>query len=169
MQLIKKLYGWFVLGGNLLQPIILLIFRLNWGWQFFETGQGKLKNHPDIVEYFASINVPFPDANAWFIGGLECVGGLLLLIGLASRPTAFLLTCAMTGAFFFDPDDRAKVLNIAAAPDAVFAASPFFFWLTSLLVLSFGPGVFSVDGLLRKLIFNQSEKNSSSLKDGTKS
>jgi len=160
VQFCRKFYQCFVFGGNLLQPLVLLAFRLYWGWQFFITGKGKLLNHPDIAQYFASLNIPLPDLNAWFIGGLECVGGLLLLIGLASRPTAFLLTCSMTAAYFLDPEERAKVFNISNSPDDFLQADPFFFWLTAILVLSFGPGLLSADRFLGKFVFKKPHKNS---------
>ena len=56
-----KGYGLLIAGGNLLQPLILLAFRLAWGLEFFVSGKGKLKDHSDIVQYFTSLGVPFPD------------------------------------------------------------------------------------------------------------
>lgn len=157
-NLIVRGYGLFTVGANALQPLVLLIFRLTWGWQFFVTGKGKLINHNDIADFFASLHIPFPGLNAWFIGGLECVGGLLLIVGLASRPIAFLLTGAMVVAYLTVEEDRLKLLSIFKDPTPFLTADPFFFLLTAVLVLAFGPGLISIDAWVGKL--NSSKKPS---------
>src|SRR5277367_1847386 len=93
--LLEKAYGLLIILGNSLQPVLLLLFRISWGWQFFDTGKGKLINHEKVTMFFSSLNIPAPGLNAWFVGGLECVGGLLLLLGFASRPVAMLLSANM--------------------------------------------------------------------------
>lgn len=148
-------YERLIFGGNLLQTLLLLVIRLTWGWQFFVTGKGKLLNHGDIAEFFSSLSIPFPDFSAWLVGGLECFGGLLLLIGLFSRPISLLLSVTMTVAYMAVADDRAKVLNMFHDPDPFFQADPFLFLLASVLVLAFGPGPLSADGLLAKLFFKK--------------
>ena len=69
-----------------LQSIFLLLVRLYWGWQFAQTGWGKLHNLAKVTGYFASLGIPFPGLNAPFVAALEFAGGLLLILGLASRP-----------------------------------------------------------------------------------
>lgn len=135
--------------GELLQPIILLIFRIHWGWAYFVTGKGKLLNHPDIVEFFTNLGIPFPDFNAWFVGGVECFGGLLLLIGLFSRPVAFVLTVNMIVAYLSVPYDRAKVFGIFQDAEPFLTADPFFFLLAAVLIFAFGPGLISLDALIQ--------------------
>ena len=39
--------------------------------------------------------IKVPALNAWFIGGLEFFGGMLLAVGLGTRGVAFLLSCTM--------------------------------------------------------------------------
>jgi putative oxidoreductase len=134
--------------GNCLQPILLLVFRLYWGWQFFQTGWGKLHNHAQVVQFFTSLGIPQPGLNAWFVGGVECFGGLLLLAGLGSRVVALMLSVNMVVAYLSVAEDRASVLNIFNDPDPFLSATPFFFLLASVLVLAFGPGVFSLDYLI---------------------
>src|ERR1700679_2024130 len=109
---IVKGYNLLISAGNLLQPLVLLAFRLAWGLEFFVSGQGKLKSHADIVEFFTSLGIPFPDLNAWFVGGLECVGGILLILGLLSRPIGLILLVNMTVAYLAVADDRALVFNL---------------------------------------------------------
>jgi putative oxidoreductase len=77
-------------------------------------------------------------------GVLELVGGLLLAIGLFTRPVAFLLSGLMAFAYFLAhaPDGLWPILNkgeLAALYCFVF-----------LLIAAMGPGAASVDGLLRR-------------------
>jgi|AGTN01.2.fsa_nt_gi Predicted membrane protein len=159
VALAAKAYELVVKICDLLRHPLLLLFRLNWGLQFYQTGLGKLKNHKDIVEYFTSLNIPLPDLNAWIAAGVECFGGILLMIGLASRPVATLTAFTMIVAYMAVSDDRQTVFDFFAnffgdskKQDPFLQAAPFFFLLTSLLVLAFGPGVFSLDFLIGKLV-----------------
>jgi len=156
----EKVYGWLILAGNLLQPVLILILRLTWGWQFFVTGKGKLLNHPDIVDFFTSLGIPFPDLNAWFVGGLECFGGLMLMAGLASRPLSLMLSVNMMVAFMSVSDERAKLFNAMNDLDSFTQADPFLFMLVSLIVFAFGPGVLSVDYLVGKYVVKKKPESS---------
>jgi putative oxidoreductase len=131
-----------------LQSLVLLLFRLNWGIQFFLTGKGKLANHEKVTEFFTSLGIPMPGLNAWFVGGVEMIGGLLLLLGIGTRPTALILVGNMLVAYLSVPEDRAALLGAFQNPDAFTAASPFFFLLTAVLCLAFGPGRWSMESLL---------------------
>lgn len=71
--------------GAMLQSPLLLGMRLWWGWSFFQTGKGKLMNHADTAEFFQGLGIPLPGLNAWVAGWVECIGGLCLLLGFASR------------------------------------------------------------------------------------
>jgi len=152
LDIATRLYRPLIALGNALQHIILLAFRLNWGWQFYQTGQGKLVNHERTTEFFSGLQIPLPSLNAWMVGGLECFGGLLLLFGLATRPTALLLCLNMTVAYLSVPDDRVKLFHVFSDPTPFLSADPFFFWLTALLLLSFGPGSISADALISKAL-----------------
>lgn len=143
-------YNFLIKISDHLQSPILLIFRLHWGWLLFLTGKGKLLNHPKVVEFFMSLGIPFPGLNAWFVGGLECIGGLLLLIGLCSRPVALLMAGNMLVAYLSVPEDRAKLFGIFTDSEPFLMADPFFFLLMSVLVLAFGPGKISVDWVLQR-------------------
>ncbi len=89
------------------------------------------------------------------VGGLELAGGVLLMAGLASRPVGLLLTVNMIVAYLSVEDDRMKVLNMVTKPEDFLQADPFFFLLTSLLVLAFGAGIFSVDAILARTVFSK--------------
>ncbi|MFO1077174.1 MAG: DoxX family protein [Planctomycetota bacterium] len=127
-----------------LRDPLLFFNRFTWGWMFFGTGKGKLGNLADTTEFFRSLGLPVPGVQAVFIGGLECVGGLLLIAGLFSRPVAMLLASTMVVAYL--TADRAGFASLQAFT----AATPFPFLMATLLVAAFGPGRIAVDHLLRR-------------------
>ena len=97
-----------------------------------------------------------PGLNAWFVGGLEMAGGALLLLGLFSRPIAFLLTGNMFVAYL--TADRPALFGILRDLDAFLKADPFWFLFVSIVVLTLGPGAFSLDPLLAKAIAGRRER-----------
>lgn len=145
---VRSAYGLLVRGASCLQSPFLLIVRLYWGWQFFQTGKGKLSNLSQPTEFFASLHIPFPAFNAALVGTTECFGGLLLLAGLASRlisiPLIFLLCVAYLTA------DNEALRSIFSDPDKFLSATPFQFLFAVVIVFAFGPGVFSLDYLIGK-------------------
>lgn len=139
-------YTTLVRGSSSLQSTVLLALRLYWGWSFFQTGKGKLMNLDQTTEFFTTLHIPFPGLNAAFAGATECFGGLLLLLGLASRLTALPLIATMIVAYLTAEIEVVK--NIFSDPDKFTAADPFLFLLTAVIVLVFGPGAFSLDRLI---------------------
>jgi putative oxidoreductase len=131
---------------NRLQPVLLLAIRLYWGWQFFQTGRGKLMNIDRTTDFFASLNIPMPHLNAYMAGATECFGGLLLLAGVASRITAVPLIGTMLVAYA--TAHRESVMNLFSNPDEFVTQAPFLFLFASVIVLIFGPGPLSLDGLV---------------------
>jgi len=145
---LQKLYEMFVRAASGLESPFLLIVRLYWGWQFIETGWGKLGALGRVTGYFASLGIPAPALNAAFISGLEFAGGILLAAGLGSRFIAFLLTADMAVAYWLG--DHAALLSFFSDPDKFAAAAPFTFLMASLIVLIFGPGKLALDALIAK-------------------
>jgi putative oxidoreductase len=139
-------YNLLIVGASHLQSPFLLIVRLYWGWAFFQTGKGKLGNHEQVTAFFTSLHIPLPGLNAWMAGATECFGGLLLLVGLASRLTAIPLIVTMVVAYL--TADLEVVKNLFNEPDKFTAADPFLFLLAALIVFLFGPGAFSLDRLI---------------------
>lgn len=79
-------------------PRILSIFRIVFGLLFLLHGSQKLFNYPmGPPEY----GFPFP-LFSWpgFAGALELVGGLLIMLGLFTRPVAFIVSGEMAVAYF---------------------------------------------------------------------
>ncbi len=131
---------------SLLQSPFLLAVRLYWGWQFAQNGWGKLHHIAKITAFFMTLNIPFPAVNAYFVSGLELVGGLLLIIGLASRFTGLLLAADMLVAYW--TADHAALGAIFSDPGKFYGADPYTFLFASLIVLIFGAGLFSVDAFI---------------------
>ena len=94
-----KIQGLLAKVGTLLQPVLLLLVRLYWGWQFFIDGKGKLQNLDRVAAYFATLNLPMPRANAIAVSLTQCVFGLLLLGGLFTRFAALVLAGVMVVAY----------------------------------------------------------------------
>lgn len=132
-----------------LQSPLLLAVRLYWGWQFFQTGLGKLMHIAKIIDFFTSLGIPFPAFNAYLVGSLECVGGALLFLGLGSRIIALPLTFSMLVAYI--TADREALLSIFSDPGKFYAADPYTFFFAALLVLIFGPGKISIDSAISYL------------------
>lgn len=119
------------------------------GWQFAQSGWGKLHSIPGVTDFFASLNIPFPHANAVLVSNLEFFGGILLILGFASKLTGLVLTGNMLVAYV--TADREALGSIFSDPGKFYAADPYTFLFASLIVLIFGAGLFSVDAIIRKL------------------
>ncbi len=143
MNLLTRLETLLVKIGGWLQSPLLLVLRLYWGWSFAQTGWGKLMHLERTAGYFASLGLPAPKLNAIMAGGTECIGGVLLLLGLGARlvsvPLIFVMAVAYATA------DKEAVQAIFSDPEKFVTAAPFLFLLTAVLVLAFGPGRFSLD------------------------
>jgi putative oxidoreductase len=149
IELFAKAYGWLNCGASVLQSPILLIMRVYWGLSFFQTGKGKLMDLSKPTEYFQSLGIPFPHQQAILAGCTECVGGLLLAAGLASRLVSIPLTVVMIVAYLTAENEALKA--IFNNTDKFTSATPFLFLLTVLIVLAFGPGAFSLDWVVAKI------------------
>ena len=141
-------YGWFRNAVSSLQSVLLLCMRLYWGWQFMQTGLGKLHRIPGVTSFFTQLGLPLPHATALFVAWLELIGGCLLILGLASRVTACALFIDMLVAYI--TADRAALLSFFSDPGKFTAAAPYTFLFASLLILIFGPGRFALDTLVAK-------------------
>jgi putative oxidoreductase len=146
IQFIEKNYNRLIQASSSLQSLFLLAVRLYWGWQFMQTGWGKLTNIGKVIHFFTELGIPAPALNAYFVSGLEFGGGVLLVLGLGSRLIALPLVIDMMVAYILA--DREALFSIISNPDKFTAAAPYTFLVASLLVLIFGPGKVSLDTLL---------------------
>jgi putative oxidoreductase len=148
VELIQTAYSRFALLANGAQSPVLLLIRLFWGWQFAETGWGKLHNLGHVTEFFTSLGLPAPAQTALFVALVEFVGGILLALGLGSRLVSLVLFINMTVAYW--TADHDAFLGLFSAPDKFYGADPFTFWFVALLILVFGPGLIAVDSLIER-------------------
>ncbi|HEX4602708.1 MAG TPA: DoxX family protein [Candidatus Angelobacter sp.] len=144
---IQSLYERFLKIANSLQSPVLLLFRLDFGYQFFESGWAHLHTMPKFIEFLTSLGIPAPTLNAYFVAGLETVGGLLLALGLGSRLVSLLLAGDMVVAFITADSEALKSI-FSSDPDKFFNAAPHTLLFVSLLILAFGPGKFALDTLI---------------------
>jgi putative oxidoreductase len=157
IHLIRRAYGFLVAFANLLRSPFLLALRVYFFWQLFQTGAGKLSNIGRVVGFFRSLGIPAPHLNAYFVSSLECFGGLLLIVGLASRPIALMVTCSMCVAYI--SADLVAVMSIFSDPDKFAKADPFPFLMAALIVLIFGPGLISIDAFLKRVIGEEQDSS----------
>ena len=123
-------------------PYLLSILRLLAAFLFIQYGSAKLLGFPAPVMPGGG-TAPLTSL-AGVAGALELVGGTLLLLGLFTRPVAFLLSGEMAFAYFIGHATQGfwPVLN-QGAPAVFFC----FLWL---YISSAGPGPWSLDALLRR-------------------
>ncbi|HYZ72023.1 MAG TPA: DoxX family protein [Chthoniobacterales bacterium] len=147
VNLFHRGYDVLVSCANFLQSPSLLLLRIYFFWQLFQTGLGKLAHVDKISDYFVSLGIPFPILNAYLAGATETFGSLLLIVGLASRLSAIPVTIVMIVAYL--TADFEAVTNFFSDPDKFVKADPFPFLITALIVLVFGPGKLSIDAAIK--------------------
>ena len=119
-------------------PRLLSVLRMVSALIFLQHGAQKLRGFPPRP---AGAPMPAPLTLLWFGGILELFGGLLLLIGLFTRPVAFVLAGEMAVAYwmFHAPQGPFPALNMG---DAAILYCFVFLYLAAA-----GPGPWSVDAL----------------------
>ena len=68
-----------------------LIMRLIVGYVFMLSGWGKLTNLSQVTANFIDWGIPFPTILTPFVSGVECFGGIMLILGLFTRIPAAML------------------------------------------------------------------------------
>jgi putative oxidoreductase len=118
-------------------PRLLSVLRIVSALIFMAHGSQKLLGFPP-----SPMPSPPPLGLMWFGGLLELVGGALLLIGLFSRPVAFILSGEMAVAYwmFHAPESPFPALN---GGDAAIL-----YCFVFLYIAAAGPGPWSADARL---------------------
>jgi putative oxidoreductase len=123
-----------------------LLMRLFVGYFFFETGWAKLHNLDAFTVRFMQWGIPHPAFNAALSAYTECIGGALTVAGLGTRFVSIPMMINMAVAII-----TVKMKNVSGINDFVELDEPLYglvyFWL-----LVSGPGVASVDYLIRSMI-----------------
>jgi putative oxidoreductase len=129
-------------------PYLLSVLRIIAAFVFIQFGSAKLLAIPAAIMPGGG-TAPLTSL-AGFAGSLELVGGALLLLGLFTRPVAFLLAGEMAFAYFkgHAPQGFWPVLN-QGTPAILFC----FIWL---YISSAGSGPWSLDALRRGKTYERS-------------
>ena len=106
------------------------------------------------TEFFQSLGIPFPHAQAMLAGATESFGGLLLLAGLCSRLVSIPLMILLSVAYLTADLDKVKI--IFSDPDKFLTADEYLFLFAVVLVFVFGPGKFSTDWLIKRKVVSPS-------------
>src|SRR6059058_3183834 len=81
---IQRVWGW-VLHPPMSGPRATMVIRMMAGGVFFWEGILKFVYVNQGVGRFIKLGIPFPFVTAPFVGWLEIVGGILLMLGLGTR------------------------------------------------------------------------------------
>jgi uncharacterized membrane protein YphA (DoxX/SURF4 family) len=153
-------------------PKAAILLRLMAGSVFFWEGILKFVYVNQGVGRFTKLGFPFPDATASFVGGLEIVGGLLILLGVGTRFVAVPFIIEMLVAML-----STKIgIYLGTSPLPLPPSPPVIgFWAVlhevrseyaQLLTIAFllwgGPGPWSVDALWARRRTKQQTRQSSS-------
>jgi len=128
---IKSTFGRFA-------PHLLSALRIAAAFTFIAHGTQKLFGFPAAGPPFQLMSL------VGAAGIIEAVGGLLMLLGLFSRPVAFILAGEMAVAYFMQHAPRGTWPLVNGGELAVLYC---FLWL---YICAAGPGPWSVDGLRRR-------------------
>jgi putative oxidoreductase len=79
-----------------LAPYARSVLRIAAGLAFLEHGTGKLLGFPGGLPFIDKM----PTGMLYFTGTMELVGGVLIVLGLFTRPVAFVLSGFMAAAYF---------------------------------------------------------------------
>lgn len=119
-------------------PRILSILRFVTGFLFIWHGSQKLFNYPESPKGAAALM-----SFMGFAGVLEFAGGLLILLGLFTRPAAFILSGTMAVAYFMAHAPAGFLPLVNKGELAVLYCFVFLFLAVA------GGGTWSLDNLLR--------------------
>jgi putative oxidoreductase len=134
-----------------------LLTRLVVGFAFFDSGRGKLANMENTVNFFTDLGIPFPELNAGFVSRLEYYGGMLLLLGVATRIVALLLSSTMIVALLTADRETFVGAFTRSTEIGLSDIAPFVLGvLLSWLVVK-GAGALSVDALLKRVVQPKAE------------
>lgn len=155
LRIFTRIYQFLIFAGGFLKSPLLLLCRLYWGWLFMMAGWGKLN---DLSEFMATVHAQHVNVPTWLgylVGLTEFFGGICLFVGFASRLAAIPLMIVMITAYFLVHQEGLHALF--QHPSLFVAQPPFNYLLTTLLVLAFGPGRFSIDYMFEKWLFSRAQ------------
>lgn len=133
----------FVFFRDYQKDIALLIMRICFGLAFALHGYGKVfgGRMDGFANGVAEMGFPLPALFAWAAALSELAGGILLALGLFTRPAALFAFSTMAVAFFIrHGQDPFKVKELA-----------FCYMVFSIAIFASGAGRLSIDSTIRTL------------------
>ena len=125
------------------EPMVLSLFRIMTGLLLFQYGVAKILKFP-VLPYFANIPPLITVA-----GALELVLGAMLILGLWTRPVAFILSGEMAVAYFMG-----HMFKTPAAPVLIpllnGGSAAILFCFACLYLACAGGGPWSADAMMGK-------------------
>jgi putative oxidoreductase len=118
-----------------LAPALLSVLRIVTGLLFLEHGTGKLLGFPHGLPFIDKM----PTGLLYFTGGMELVGGVLIVLGLFTRPVAFILSGFMAAAYFMAHFPMSFFPAINMGEPAILFCFAFLFLAAA------GPGPWAID------------------------
>jgi len=123
-------------------PRALGLLRIVSGYLFIAHGTAKLLKMPHV----AMLDKLQPWTLSWFAGCLELAGGALLILGLFTRPTAFVLSGLMAFAYFIGHASKGTPLLPLLNGGELAVLYCFLFLFLSVA----GGGAWSVDSIIKR-------------------
>jgi len=117
-----------------------LALRLIAGAIFVAFGIGKFVAHETELASFEDYGLPWPEGFVYAVGVIEVVGGLLLFLGLLTRPAALALAGDMIGAIAVSGIGEGETISLTLAPALL---------VVMIVLLRSGPGDRAIDARLR--------------------
>jgi putative oxidoreductase len=121
------------------EPLVLSIVRIVVGLLFMEHGLSKIFNFPPTPNHAPYVLLSLVPGLA---GILESVGGLLIVLGLLTRPVAFILSGEMAFAYFMSHAPRNVFPLLNAGDAAILYCFIFLYFAVA------GGGAWSLDRVL---------------------
>src|ERR1700689_4158326 len=145
----KRLVEFALLGGGDLEQYAILLVRVSIGLFFAISGANKLfvaGGTKPVYDTLVKSKVPFPRQTAYFVAGVEFVGGSLVTVGFLSSAACVallidMIVATLTNAISTMPKGLSPLNwldDFLYLPEVLYVL--FFFWL-----ICSGPGKFSVD------------------------
>lgn len=145
----ERLIQFALLGSSSLEQYAILLVRIAIGLFFAISGANKLfvaGAAKDIYETLVKARVPFPHQTAYFVSGVEFIGGSLLTVGLLASPACAallidMIVAILTNALSTLPRGLSPLNwfdDFLYLPEVLYAL--IFIWL-----ICAGPGRFSID------------------------
>jgi putative oxidoreductase len=145
----KRLVQFVLSGDSGLEQFAILLVRVAIGLFFAISGGNKLfvaGGTKPVYETLVKAKVPFPRQTAYFVAGVEFVGGSLVAVGILSSPACAalmidMIVATLTSSLSTLPKGLSPINwldDLLYLPEVLYVL--FFIWL-----ICAGPGKFSVD------------------------